>query len=267
VGQNVLVFGGSRGIGAAVAQAFAARGDRVTIVARTARAVEAAAQAVGARGLVADVADPPAVDAVFARTGAPDVTVHAAAIQGGAGAVGPLWETAPDAFAAVVRVNLLGTYLVLRAALRALRAARRPGTVIVFSGGGAAAPRPNFAAYGATKTAVVRLVETAALELRGVEPPIAVHALAPGAVRTAMTQEILDLGERAGDAETRQARRTAQDGGVPPGKAAELCLFLATPAARALAGRLIHVNEDWRALAARPLAPDAGCLRRIGYEP
>ena len=262
----MLVFGGSRGIGATVAKAFAARGDRVTIAARTGRELEATARALGATAVVVDVADPDAVAAAFARTGPPDVTVHAAAIQGGPGAVGPLWETEPAAFAEVARVNLLGSYLVLRGAIRALRGANRPGTVILFSGGGAAFPRPRFAAYGVTKTAVLRLVETTAQELREVGAPIAVFAIAPGAVHTAMTREILELEARAGGSEAEQAQKTIAGGGVPPEKAADLCLFLATPAARPLAGRLVHVNEDYRGYVTRALAQDAGCLRRAGYD-
>ncbi len=256
-----MVFGGGRGIGAAVGSAFATAGDTVTLVARTEAQVRETARQIGATALVADVGDPQAVARVFERVPMPDVVVHAAGVQGGPGAVGPLWETDPLAFAAVVRINFLGTYHVLRESLRRMQS----GAVICFSGGGAAFPRPYFAAYGATKTGVLRLVETAQRELREQGREVSVFALAPGAVRTAMTEEVLALGVAAGSAEAEAARKITQGEGVPPQLAGELCRFLATPQARPLAGRLVHVKESYREYVRRGLSEASGCLRRIDY--
>ncbi len=260
--RHVVIFGGARGIGAAVAAAFVAAGDVVTIAARTAREVEAKAAELGARGVVADVTDPVAVDAVLDAADPVDVVVHAAAIQGGAGAIGPIWDTDPAAFARVVDINLTGSYVVLRAALRRLRA--RGGSVVMFSGGGSVFPRPGFDAYGATKTAVLRLVESAQRALDDEGSAVRLYAIAPGAVATAMTQEVLALAALVpGEAES--ARKIAAGEGVPPERAAELCLFLATEAAAPLAGRLVHVKEPWRDYVGRALGPDAGRLRRADY--
>lgn len=253
----MLVFGGSRGIGAAVAARFAREGASVTVVARGA----------GPGIHCADVGDAQAVAAVFERAGPVQVVVNAAAIQGGAGAIGPLWETDPSAFAEVLRVNLLGSYHVLREALRSMRRHAVGGAVILFSGGGAAFPRPRFAAYGASKTAVVRLVESTARELAEAGSAIRVFAVAPGAVATAMTREIVEHAAQAGVAETASAQHTLEVEAVPPELAAELCLFLAGEDAASLSGRLLHVREPYRDYLRQALGDDAGRLRRIGFAP
>jgi len=256
---SVLVFGGSRGIGAAVARFFVARGDRVGVVARRATGEHAG------RTIVADVASDEAVSSAYQAFGEVDLVVHAAAVSGVPGAVGPLWQTDVAAFDEVVGVNLCGAYHVLHHGLRAMLAAGRAGTVVLFSGGGAAYARPRFAAYGAAKTAVVRLVESTAAELREAGHDIGVFAIAPGAVHTAMTEEVLADETRSGPAESDAARAVVRDGGVDPRRAAELCAFLATPRARSLAGRLLHVAEPYREYTERELAADAGCLRRRNF--
>ncbi len=264
-GRRVLIFGGGRGIGAEVARGFRAAGDEVVIVARSPAQVEATAREIGARGLTGDVGDAASVDAVFAQAGAVDVVVCAAAVQGGEGAIRPVWETDPEAFAAVAQINFLGSYHVLRAAIRSMQARESGGAVILFSGGGAAAPRPQFAAYGTTKTAVLRLVETAAAELALIDSPIRVFALAPGAVRTAMTEEVLALGAAAGTAEADAAAKIDAGDGVSPVMAAALSRFLASADAAPLTGRLIHVKEPYREYVSEALSEEAGCLRRAGY--
>lgn len=261
---RVIVFGGSRGIGKAVANGFADSGAEVAIVARNEDEVAAAAEEIGAVGLVGDVSDLQSVELAFANFAPVDVVVNAAAIQGGRGAIGPLWDTDPESFARVIEINLLGSYHVLRTALQHMRP-RRQGTIILFSGGGSTAARPGFDAYGASKTAVLRLVESAQIALDAEGVPIRVHAVAPGAVATAMTQEILanvDLVPH----EATSARGVAQgQAGVPASMAADLCLFLSSSNCEPLAGRLVHVRESYRDYARRAFDAHAGRLRRVDY--
>jgi len=77
-----------------------------------------------------------------------------------------------------VRTNLDGTFNAIRAFYEALRRNPRRAKIVCFSGGGATRPRPNFSAYGVSKTAVVRLVETVADEER--DAPLDINAVAPG---------------------------------------------------------------------------------------
>ena len=138
-----IIFGGARGIGAAVARAFAAAGDTVVIAARTARDVKHLAQEIGAQGFACDVSDPEAVEAVFSAIAPPDVVINAAAIQGGRGGIGPIWETDPARFSQVIDINLVGAYNVTRSALLRMRPRGR-GSLVMFSGGGSTGPRPGF---------------------------------------------------------------------------------------------------------------------------
>jgi 3-oxoacyl-[acyl-carrier protein] reductase len=262
--RRVLVFGGSRGIGEAVATAFSQAGDVVSIAARNPTETAVAASRLRATSFVCDISDAHAVERVIEACGPVDIVINAAAIQGGRGAIGPLWDTDPASFAKVIEINLLGTYNVLRAGLRQMRQNGR-GSIILFSGGGSTGPRPGFDAYGASKTAVLRLAESAQAALDQEGKPIRIFTIAPGAVATAMTREVLD-----NVALVPQEADSAQDvadgkAGVPPTLAAELCLFLAEEAGGALSGRLVHVREDYRDYVRRDLGEHAGRLRRVDY--
>jgi NAD(P)-dependent dehydrogenase (short-subunit alcohol dehydrogenase family) len=142
---------------------------------------------------------------------------------------------------------------------------QRAGSIINLSGGGATSPRPNFSAYATAKAGLVRFSETLARELA--EFHIRVNAVAPGAMNTAMQRAVLDAGAaRAGEKEYQLALEQGRDGGAPPERAAELCLFLASPDAAGISGRLISaVWDDWPALGGRPelAASDIYTLRRI----
>jgi len=139
----------------------------------------------------------------------------------------------------------------------------------IFSGGGAAYARPNFSAYGASKTGVLRLVETSYEELRcACSEGIKIYAIAPGAVRTRMTEEVLACQEAAGQRAYAEAAQTNAEGGTPPEKVAELCLYLAEQRPECLSGRLIHVNEPYKEYVIHFEGKDmrdSGLLRRQPY--
>ncbi len=96
----------------------------------------------------------------------------------------------------VLETNILGVMHSIRAVLPGM-IARRHGKIIVLSGGGSDAARPNFSAYATSKTAIVRLVESVADEVRDFNMQI--NCFSPGGAYTSMTDEILAAGERAGD--------------------------------------------------------------------
>jgi NAD(P)-dependent dehydrogenase (short-subunit alcohol dehydrogenase family) len=120
---------------------------------------------------------------------------------------------------------------------------RRRGKIVNFSGGGATSPLPRFTAYGVSKTAVVRLTETLAEEVK--EFNIHINAVAPGAVDTRLQDDVLAAGERAGDllARIRRLRETGE-GGVPRELPAELVVFLASDDSNGLTGKLIAAPYD-----------------------
>lgn len=270
-----LVTGGGRGIGAAIATAFARTGARLVITGRSASSLDEQLRLLRAEqpegtdparvlAVTADVSKPTDVDRLFARIheeyGPLDVLVANAGVQG---PIGPLEDAEPEDFAAAIAVNLTGTWLCMRAAIADMKL-RRAGKIITLSGGGATGPRPRFAAYAASKVAVVRLTETAADELRAWN--IDVNAIAPGAVNTAMLDDVLAAGARAGE-EFAAAERRARDGGTPPDRAAELAVFLASSHSDGITGKLLSaVWDPWQddAFAARLRAEADFCtLRRI----
>lgn len=250
-GKVAVITGGGRGIGAAIATAFAREGTRVVLAARTRRELEQVREMVRSHGgaaesVTADVSRPDDVARVMdtARRvfGNIDILVNAAGIYG---PIGPLWEADIQRWIDALHVNLVGTFLCCRAAVPDMLR-RRWGRIINLSGGGATAPLPAFSAYGVSKAAVVRLTETLAEEVR--DAGITVNAIAPGAVDTRLQDEVLSAGSRAGPLADRIRRlRETGEGGVPPELAAELAVFLAGEDAGGLTGKLVAAPyDDWR---------------------
>lgn len=265
-----LITGGSRGIGFAAASAFAEAGARVAIAARTASEVQAAAQALEGRhrtkvlGAAGDVADRTfcagLVRQVGDALGPVDILVNNAGIQG---PLGPI-ETLPEnAWLETFAVNLHAAVRLMQLVIPDMKRRRR-GVILNLSGGGATSPRERFAAYAATKTALVRVTEIAALELAPFG--VRVNAIAPGMVRTRMTEAVEQAGDAAGPATAAELAKLRESGGTPPELAAELMVFLASDAAAGISGRLLSaVWDDWRGLRDggwRIQDPDRFTLRR-----
>ncbi len=246
-----IVTGGSRGIGEAVAVAFAREGARLVLVARTEPELRQATQRVQslgaeAHGVPADVSQAGDADRVVQTAlrafGQVDVLVNAAGIYG---PIGPMWEVDASAWVHAIQVNLCGTFFCCRAVLPHMME-RRQGKIVNFSGGGAASPLPRFSAYGVSKAAVVRLTETLAEEVK--EYNIQVNAIAPGAVDTRLQDDVIAAGDRAGAllARIRKLRATGE-GGVPRELPADLVVFLASSKSDGLTGKLIAAPYDaWR---------------------
>jgi NAD(P)-dependent dehydrogenase (short-subunit alcohol dehydrogenase family) len=243
-----VVTGGGRGIGEAVARALARDGVHVVLAARTAEEIVRVADRIRAGGaraevVTADVSRPRDVAAMthaaLALTGRVDILVNAAGIYG---PIGLLWDVDEDAWWRALEVNLRGTFLCCHAVLPHM-VARQRGKIINFSGGGATSPLPRFTAYGVSKTAVVRLTETLAEEVK--EFNIQVNAIAPGAVATRLQDDVMAAGQRAGElfARIRRLRETGE-GGTPPEVAAELARFLASERSGSLTGKLIAAPHD-----------------------
>jgi 3-oxoacyl-[acyl-carrier protein] reductase len=268
--STVLVTGASRGIGAAIAETFARANARVVITARSASALAAQesvlldAGASAVLGVTTDISQPDQVDRLFTRIheafGLLDILVANAGVQG---PIGPLEDAAPEDFSETLAVNITGTWLCMRAAIVDMKQKHR-GKIITLSGGGATGPRERFAAYAASKAAVVRLTETAAVELRPFH--IDVNSIAPGAVNTRMLDELLKAGDRAGE-EFSAAQKRSVEGGASPERAAELVRFLASPISDGITGKLISaVWDPWQETAfVERLHGDAdfATLRRI----
>lgn len=272
-GRGAVITGASQGLGLAIAHAFVAEGASVYICARDGRLLEYARreliarasedQRVGAQ--VADVADPTAVaqlvEAAHEALGELSILVNNA---GGYGPKGALGEVAWEEWVQAIQINLFGSALCARAMLPHLRRASR-GKIVQLSGGGATSPMPGLSSYAVSKTGVVRLAETLALELR--DDGVDVNALAPGALNTRMLDEILEAGpERVGSAYYERSLEQKRTGGASLENAAALAVWLASSASDGITGKLISaVWDPWRSLSEHrgELESDVYTLRRI----
>jgi 3-oxoacyl-[acyl-carrier protein] reductase len=176
-GKTAVVTGASRGIGRAVAAALAGAGARVAGCARNPGAGSDLFRCDVARA--ADVSR--FADDVLGRLGAPDVLVNNAGIV----ARGRLDEMPVETWEAVMDANLKGTYLVTRAFLPAMRG-RRGGRIVNIASISGRQGTALLTAYCAAKHGVVGLTRALAAELR--DDGIAVNAVCPGSVDTAMLQ-------------------------------------------------------------------------------
>jgi NAD(P)-dependent dehydrogenase (short-subunit alcohol dehydrogenase family) len=186
----VLVTGGGRGIGRAIALAMAAEGAYVAIVARSVEQCEAVASEIGERAIAVpgDVSDSEScssvVATVTARLGQPSVLINAAGIS-------PVWGPAErqdvGAFADVIAVNLVGAFTMSRAASESLCATR--GAVVNVSSALGVAASPMLSAYGASKAALIQLTRTLAREWAA--HGVRVNALCPGYIETELTTRLL----------------------------------------------------------------------------
>jgi NAD(P)-dependent dehydrogenase (short-subunit alcohol dehydrogenase family) len=173
-----VITGAGSGIGAAVARALLAVGDRVALAGRGEAAlrqtiVDAGAPPDAALVVPTDVTDPAAVRALFARVGAAwgrvDLLFNNAGVLG---VPAPLDEVEPDQWRAVVDTNLTGCFMCAQAAFRIMKAQRPQGGRIINNGSlSAHVPRPHAVAYTAAKHAVTGL--TRAISLEGREYSIA----------------------------------------------------------------------------------------------
>jgi 3-oxoacyl-[acyl-carrier protein] reductase len=191
----------------------------------------------------------------------PDILINNAAIQG---PIGPLSTVDFDAWRTVMEVNFFAPARLCQQFIEPMRK-KGWGKIINISGGGATSPRPDFSAYASSKAALVRLSETLAVEAAGTG--IDINCVAPGAMNTRMLDELLARGPSGATREYEKALKQKESGGASPDKAAELVLFLASPASDGITGRLFSaVWDPWQDLPARreELAKtDIYTLRRI----
>jgi 3-oxoacyl-[acyl-carrier protein] reductase len=237
----VAITGGSRGIGRAVALAFAGEGaDVVLNYAGNHAAAASVADEIAALGrqcvLVAGSVADPAVGVAIAgaaveRFDRLDILVNNAGISRD----GNLMMLRDEAWREVVDVNLNGTYYCCRAAIQAMRRRRR-GVIVNMTSTAGIKGRAGQTTYAATKGAVIALTKTLAQELG--PSGIRVNAIAPGFVETDMVAGLL----------ARPDIRQAFLDGTPagrfgtPGDIAAAALFLASPESSYVNGHILLVN-------------------------
>lgn len=273
--QTAIITGGSRGIGREIARAFAQEGCSLALAARTKEELSKTASEItqesGVRveTFAVDVSGEKEVrlmtNKVLERFGRIDILVNNAAIVG---PIGRLESCDSDKWEQTIKVNLCGTFFVIKSVLPCMIAARR-GAIINIAGGGIFTPLPRFSAYAASKVAIARLTETLAEEAK--LDGIRVNAILPGGINTKMFEEILSAGpERLGQSQWEELLQRRVSGGDSAENVARLAVFLASPLSQEITGRTISVKWDaWDNLAAHAkeiMDSDIFTLRRIKPE-
>lgn len=241
-GQVGIVTGAGRGIGRAVAERLAADGMSVGLLARSrAELEEVAAVCAATEGRafahVVDVTDADAVATavrrVEAELGAVDLLVSNAGVEG---PEGPLWEVGYDAWWRTVQVNLGGALAGAAAVLPGM-VGRNRGRIVHMNSLIATRDQPTYGAYAIAKAGMLRLGGVLAASLAGTA--VVVLDISPGLVRTSMTEQMPMWAGVPDDAWT------------PIDKPASLVAAIARGRLDALAGRLVHTEDDWEELVAR----------------
>jgi NAD(P)-dependent dehydrogenase (short-subunit alcohol dehydrogenase family) len=242
-GTGALVTGGARGIGRAIAEVLAARGDHVAVADIDLPGAERTCEELRARGLDVralqlDVTDARRVGEVLEEADR-DQPLATVVCNAGIGFTGRLVDTSEDEYDRVMAVNAKGVFLVLQAALRRMLPRKAGCVVTVASTSAFTASTQPMAVYDISKAAVRMLTVAAARETAG--SGIRVNAVAPGTVGTELVREVLTE-----DALTRLTTERIPMGRLAePAEIAQAVQFLSSDAASYVTGHTLVVDGGW----------------------
>jgi NAD(P)-dependent dehydrogenase (short-subunit alcohol dehydrogenase family) len=239
VSRTVVVTGGAKGIGLAVVRRFEALGDHVHALGRDIEALRRI-ETEGITTAICDVTDEAAVNAAFAAIGDVDVLVNNAGIAESA----PLSKTTLASWCAHFDVNVTGPFLCTRAVADGMRV-RGGGSIITVASTAGRAGAPYTSAYTASKHAAVGLMRAVASELAGTG--VRVNAVCPTFVRTELTARSIErivarTGRTAEQAEEALTAASPLGRLLEPEEVADTIVFLASDAARAIAGQAVVLD-------------------------
>ncbi len=225
--RSVLVTGGNRGIGLAIARAFTEGGDKVTVTYRSGEPPE------GLYGVRCDVTDPAQVDAAFADAERQHGPVEVAVANAGVTRDQLLMRMSDEDFDTVLDTNLTGAFRVARRASKGMIRLKR-GRIVFVSSVVALYGSPGQANYAASKAGLVGLARSITRELGG--RGITANVVAPGFIETDMTADLP------------QERRDAYVSAIPAGRfaapdeVARVVRFLASDDAAYVSGAVVPVD-------------------------
>jgi 7-alpha-hydroxysteroid dehydrogenase len=236
--QVAIVTGAGRGLGAAIAVAFAEAGADVVIAARTESQLDEVAERVAAAGrqahvVPADLSDADATAALATvaveRFGRLDIVVN----NVGGALPCPLLDTTPQALAQAFDFNVVNAHALVRAAVPRMLETAGGGSILNITSTMGRLPGRAFAAYGTAKAALAHYTKLAALDLN---PRIRVNAIAPGSILTSALEIVA----------SNDAMRTELEAKTPlhrigePEDIAAAALYLVSPAGKYLTGKILE---------------------------
>lgn len=234
--RRVLITGGGSGIGRALARAFAEGGDAVTIIGRNLAALQETDSGRGMECRVADVTDEADVAALF------DAPFDVVIANAGGGSAGKLRGVTLDQWNKSLAVNLTGTFLTFREALRGMETGGRLIAIASIAGlkGGATIP-----AYAAAKHGVVGLVRSVALDVA--QKGITCNAICPGFVDTPLAEmAVASVQARFGLTPDAALAQVVEDNPmkrmIAPAEVVAVALFLASAGASMVNGHALSVS-------------------------
>jgi NAD(P)-dependent dehydrogenase (short-subunit alcohol dehydrogenase family) len=245
-----VITGAGRGIGRAIALAYAQEGAQVVLAARSVEALQetqAEVARLGGMGIVipTDISDPDAIEALVTQTLAHysriDILVNNSGIGG---PTVPLWEIAPADWEETFKVNVTGTFLCCRAFLPHM-IQRRTGSIVIISSMTGKRPLLNRTPYAASKMALVGLARTLAWETGPYN--IRVNAISPGPVEGKRIEWVIRAQAEARGISVDEARQQFT-GSSPLGQlvaasdVADAAVFLASDKAKAITGEDLNVS-------------------------
>jgi len=236
-----LITGGSSGIGEATARAFTRAGASVIILSIDQPRAEAiAAELPGASAMLCDVTDQRAVASAIATIKKLDILVNSA----GVGMVGDIQETSLDDLQRLFRVNVEGTFLVIKAALELIKTSH--GSIInIGSVAGQIGIKRRFA-YCATKGAVIALTRQLAVDY---PTEFRVNCICPGTIDTPFVEGFLEKYHKHEKDKVRQELQQRQPLGRlgRPEEVADLAVYLASDESGIMNGAILPIDGGWTA--------------------
>lgn len=248
--HKIVITGASWGLGKKITEKFWFAGADLALIARDRDALKKMVDELKPeiqehqviKFFVCDLTDlktiPNLIENIKDKFGDPEILINNAGMQG---PIGPLQENDWGEWQKCLNVILLAPVLLCRGFLPGM-INKRYGKIINISGGGATKSRPNFTSYATSKCGLVRFTETLAEEIK--ELGIYANCVAPGAMKSKMTSEIIGAGPRkAGENEYEIAMKLLNDESNL-NRAADMVLFLASDKSDGITGKLISAVWD-----------------------